>query len=281
MNVYRLEEMRWPEVEALDKERTLIFLPVSPIEEHGPHLPLGTDLFGARDIAEKAASLVVEADPSLEVVLAPAIPLGCSGVTGDFPGTVSLGGETLRRVVADVCSSLAAQGFRYIVISNHHLDPVHVKAILDAIEEVCGRYDVQIVETLARIVYSGLETEEARAGRAMGLDMNREVHADVKETSFIRYRYPKLVQEEAKDLPPVLIGVEKGFREGLKTFKAMGADEGYIGSPAMATEDLGRLHLEEGAGLTADLALKLHRGEVLPEISDQMKNFFRNRVRLD
>ena len=47
--VLRLEEMTMPELDALDRERTLIAIPISPLEAHGPHLPLGTDGFMALD----------------------------------------------------------------------------------------------------------------------------------------------------------------------------------------------------------------------------------------
>lgn len=281
MGFHRFEELAWPEVSALDKDRTILFLPLSPIEEHGPHLPLGTDFFAARDIAAAACELVLEKDPGLEVVLMPVIPLGCCGITADFPGTVSLRGSTLASVVADVCSSLAKYGFKHIVVSNHHLDPVHVKAVLTGIEEVESKYDVRIIETSGRIVYSGMETEEALLIREMGLDPQKEVHADVKETAYVSVQYPSLIKDNVKDIPSVKIDVEKGIREGFKTFKAMGAEQGFLGSPSKATKELGRLHLAEGAGLTADLALRLIRGETLPEINDRMKYVLDKHIRLD
>jgi len=281
MGFHKFEELTWPEVSDLDRDRTILFLPLSPIEEHGPHLPLGTDFFAARDIAAAACELVLEEDPGLEIVLMPVIPLGCCGITADFPGTVSLRGSTMAGVVADVCSSLAKYGFRYIVVSNHHLDPVHVKAVLTGIEEVESRYDVRIIETLGRIVYSGMETEEAGMIRGMGLDPQKEVHADVKETAFVGAQYSSLIRGDVLDLLPVKIDVEKGIREGFKTFRTMGAEQGFLGSPSKATEELGRLHLEEGARLTADLAIKLIRGEKLPEINDRMKRVLDKYIRLD
>jgi creatinine amidohydrolase len=281
MSIYTLENLSWPEFNELARERTIIFIPLSPVEEHGPHLPLGTDFFSARDIAERAAGIVSAKDGSIQAVLAPTIPLGCAEITADFPGTISLRGKTLVRVIVDICSSLARHGFRYILISNHHLDPVHVKAILTAIEEVSASYTLHVIESASRIVYSGLATEEAAQGQAMGLDMRRELHADVKETSFIKYRYSDLIKQNVSQLPPVLIEVEEGFRKGCTTFKEMGADQGYIGTPAMAREEYGRLHLEEWARLTAELALKLIEGEKLPEMSQRMKRFLDSSVILD
>jgi hypothetical protein len=50
----KFEELNWKELDALDREKTIFFLPISPMEEHGPHLSLGTDLFSARDAAAEA-----------------------------------------------------------------------------------------------------------------------------------------------------------------------------------------------------------------------------------
>lgn len=274
--------MSWVEVAELDKAGTIVFLPLSPIEEHGPHLPLGTDIFAARDIAEKAAQYICDAgNPRLHVVLAPAVPLGCSAITADFPGTLSLKGSTLYHLVVDFCTALAASGFKYIVIANHHLDPVHLKAILAAIANVSAQYDVRIIETAGRIYYSGVETEEIRQGQAMGLQMQTEVHADVRETAYIAYRYPHLIKHKIDEMPAVLIDVKEGFKKGWKTFKEMGAVQGYIGSPAMASASYGQLHLEEHARMTADMALRLISGEPLPEMDPRMKEFLKTRIRLD
>jgi creatinine amidohydrolase len=282
MNVHRLEEMTWTEMDELDREKTVVWIPISPIEEHGPHLPLGTDWFGARDMAEMAARLLVEVDKRLHAILVPAIPLGGCRITADFPGTISVRGSTLARVVTDVCHSLADHGFRYMVIANHHLDPVHMKAILKAIDDVSQGYpNVRIIEVLSRVVYAGTESETKRQGRKMGLNMDREVHADVRETAYIRYRYPDLFKPQRVPLPPVCIDVEEGMRKGMKTFKLMGAQMGYLGTPEAATEALGRLHLEENARLAAELAVKLVRNEKLPQIPSKLKAFFDKHVQLD
>jgi creatinine amidohydrolase len=281
MTFQKLDEMSWVEVENLNKDKAIIFLPIGPVEEHGPHLPVGTDFFAARDIAELAAHYVNQQDDTVHTVVAPVIPVGCSQITADFPGTISLRGTTLARLVVDICTSLVRHGFRYMVIANHHLEPMHVKAILTAIQEVSSHHAVRIIETASIIAYSGLHTEETQKGLAMGLDMKREIHADVRETSFIRYRYPHLIKGDVTQLSPVLIDIDEALRKGCSTFKEMGAHEGYLGTPSRSTEEYGRLHLEEGARLTADLALKLIHGEQLPEMNEKMKFVLDSHVTLD
>jgi creatinine amidohydrolase len=281
MSFYRLEEMSWLEVEGLDRDKTVLFIPMGPLEEHGTHLPLGTDIFGARDMGELAAHYVIEEDPTLEAVLVPAVPLGCSQVTADFPGTITLRGTTFVRVIVEMCASLARHGFRYMVLCNHHLDPVHVKALLTAITEVTSLYNVKIIEPASTIVYSNLNSKAVQYGSEMGMDMRQEIHADVKETSYITYRYPHLVKGDVDQLPPVFVDINEGIRKGHATFKQMGVQAGYIGTPAKATEEYGRLYLEEGARLMADFALKLIRGEKLPEMNEKMRSVFDAHVTLD
>jgi creatinine amidohydrolase len=281
MTFQKLDEMSWVEIENLNKDKTVIFLSIGPVEEHGPHLPLGTDFFAARDIAELAAHYVTQQDDTVHAVVAPAIPVGCSQTTADFPGTISVRGITLVRLVVDICTSLVRHGFRFMVIVNHHLEPVHLKAILTAIQEVSSYHDVSIIETASIIAYSGIHTEETQKGLAMGLDMKREIHADVRETSFVKYRYPHLIKGDVAQLSPVLIDIDDALRKGCSTFKEMGAREGYLGTPSRSTEEYGRLHLEEGARLTADLALKLINGEQLPEINAKMKYVLDSHVTLD
>lgn len=279
-NVHTLLDLSWTEVEALDKNQSIVLVPLSPIEEHGPHLPLGTDIFAAQDIAATAAGYLCRNDPLLQVILAPPIPLGCSAITADFPGTISLRGTTLFNLLVDFCSGLAKSGFKYIIITNHHLDSVHLKAIIEAIETVTTEFQVKIIETAGRILYSGMTLAEVIEGQQLGLSMKTEVHADVRETSYIKYRSPHLLKQRVEQLPPVLINVREGIRNGLKTFKAMGAEQGYIGSPALASENLGRVHLEEQARITAEMAIKLLTGQPLPEINPAVINFLKTKVSL-
>ena len=281
MGVHELLEMSWVDVEGLDKARSIVLVPISPIEEHGPHLPLGTDLYGATDMACEAARMVDATHPGYEIVLAPPIPLGCTAATADFPGTVSLRGTILHGVVVDVCTALVDAGFINIAITNHHLDPVHMKAILEAIDQVAAESKARIFETASRIHYSGAHTEEHQAVQDMGVDIQREVHAEIRETSFVLHRYPHLVKADYKKLPPVFVDIKAGMKNGHRTFRQMGVENGYIGSPHLAAESLGRLHLEEGARLIADLMLAALRNDPMPAINPGIQAFLDEQVNLD
>ena len=86
LSVHRLEELSTPQLDALDRARTVVILTVSPLETHGPHLPLGVDAFTARHFSESIAERLVAARPGWSVVLAPTLHLG--SFTFDSVGTV-------------------------------------------------------------------------------------------------------------------------------------------------------------------------------------------------
>src|SRR5512145_2817926 len=102
--------MSTPALDALDRARTLVLLTVSPLEEHGPHLPLGVDAFAARHFAETLAERLVATRPGWTAVLAPTLHLG--SFTFDSVGTIRIRQRVVRDAVVDYGASLARAGFR-------------------------------------------------------------------------------------------------------------------------------------------------------------------------
>ena len=138
MSVHLLEEMSSPALDALPRERTVIILTVSPLEEHGPHLPVGVDAFTARYFAESLAAGLVSSRPGWAVVLAPTLHLGT--FTFDTVGTVRVRQRVVRDVVVDYGDSLARAGFRYILVVNGHGGPGHLVALEEAAAIVSRRH---------------------------------------------------------------------------------------------------------------------------------------------
>ena len=274
MSVYRLDELAWPDVELLDREKTLIFFPISPLEEHGPHLPLGTDFYGARDFAESAVDIIRRREPDAVCLLVPPLPIGASPMNASFPGTLSVGGRTLSNLLYDLCASLARHGFRHFFAVNHHLDSIHVKAIMEAGKRLLADFEARLIDTCALSVFSGMSVKIGQALKERGIDPAKEAHAETVETSFILHSYPNLIKGDWKFLPPVFVDMEAQVKQGKFDFKEMGAVQGYIGSPSNADPEIGKLHLEVWVETIVEIALRVFRGEALPEMSEKIKTTF-------
>ncbi|ACM56513.1 creatininase family protein [Halorubrum lacusprofundi] len=112
----RLDELRHPEVEAyLDSSETpTALIPVGTTEQHGPHLPMGTDSMIPTEICERIAE-------DTDALVGPPINYGASDMHAGYEGITYLPYRTLATVVRDLAYSLAESGFTDIVFISGHL----------------------------------------------------------------------------------------------------------------------------------------------------------------
>ncbi len=96
---------------------SLLIFPVGALEQHGPHLPVGTDYLTVESLTRQAA---VKAQSTVPVVVAPTLPFGSSQHHVPFGGTMSIGTETYYRLVSDLTESLIQGGYRRFFIVNGH-----------------------------------------------------------------------------------------------------------------------------------------------------------------
>jgi len=268
--IYKLEELTWPQIDALDRDRTMFLLPVGMIEEHGPHLPVGADTLGVMYEANSAAKRVSRALPDWAVVMMPPINYGHSGANqlGDLPvhpGTYALRQSTVRSVVADVGAQVAQNGFKWIFVLNGHGAPTHNIAINEACDFVSATFrvtmlhvtglfqaDPAIQSTRARINARFFSAAEISS---FGLD----VHAGVAETSGMLAVRPDLVRSNYKALP------SRAGRslEELREIATTPGWQGYLSSPAKATAQYGRAIKAWWIDGTTELILRAAGGENL------------------
>ena len=110
----RLAELAWPEIQALPPADQVALLPVGAIEQHGPHLPIDTDLRIAENVCLLASALT--GAPVL-----PPLAYGVSvGHTEKWPGTFSLRHQTFIDSVCDLAAWLSATGWRRVILVNGH-----------------------------------------------------------------------------------------------------------------------------------------------------------------
>ncbi|NDQ57973.1 MAG: creatininase family protein [Acidipila sp.] len=106
-------ELTQPEIAAQLKRKPLVILPAGSVEQHGPHLPAGTDIFAAKVIAHAVAE-------RMDGLVLPGGPLGVTPMHMPFEGTITLTPDTYIRVVTETCACTARHGAKYLLILNWH-----------------------------------------------------------------------------------------------------------------------------------------------------------------
>jgi len=277
--IINFEELNWKQIKGLDKDKTIIFIPISPIEEHGPHLPIGTDYLTSRNLAIESIKFLREKNPSLKGLLFPAIPLGASKPNSDFPGTIHTSGKIIKEVIFSICSSLADDGFKYITICSWHLGFNHIKGIHQAINKVIKKYDIKIHEPNYAFFCNNKtnmwDEEIKKKGLDYNFDYKKQFHADFRETSIMIYKYPKLVDNKYKKLPDVYVNLLSGKKCRNKTFKELGIKEGYVGSPSNANKEYGELYFKKIADYYAETTNSLYKGEKIIQIPEKIKRLMK------
>lgn len=251
-----LDELTWPELDALDRARTVIFIPFSPMEEHGPHLPIGTDLLMAQAFAEDIAAKLTERRADITSVLMPPVPLG----TGTLPmrGSVNLTMDVVFDVARQIGSAFARDGFRTIVFTNGHLSAWHLIALENAAVWVSRRHRVQCVAPAARLAVNMMRggdlaaTLGDRLTPAALTDLQSAAHAGMLETSVMLRRHPALVRPNFVELPRLTHRAMLGWRG-----RTPGKWLGYLGNPALGDAAWGEAAVASLSQAGADLILRL------------------------
>jgi creatinine amidohydrolase len=208
----------WPELAGI---RPLLLVPVGSTEQHGPHLPLGTDTI----IAAALAEAISQARPG--VLVAPAIAIGASGEHREFPGTLSIGTEVLIEVLVETVRSARSWTRGVVFVSGHG---GNAEALGRAVERSRGEGDEVCVVTAS--------------------SSDADLHAGRAETSLLLFLSAALVREEA-----AVAGATGSLSELIAELRVGGvaalSESGVLGDPtgASATEGEHRFAEMRDAGL--------------------------------
>jgi creatinine amidohydrolase len=220
-------------------------LPIGATEQHGGHLPTGTDTILAAHVAEQAAART-------GCLTLPALPYGCSlGHTTHWPGTISLHPTTMIAVLVEVGRWAHSSGFRKLVIVNGHATngPPAQSALLQL------RYELPDLRCRFVSIFDLSASSSARYRRDAP-----DFHANEAETSMLLHLDPALVRRDAaEDEPDRTIG-----RELLLPMPAV-TKSGVVGSPTLASATQGRDLLDQLINELAELLLRA-RDETDPDL---------------
>lgn len=177
------EDLCSPDIGRLSDAGAMVIVPVGAIEQHGPHLPVGTDTIGVLEVARRAA-VRIESRP---VVVVPPVWWGFSPHHMAFSGTISLQSDTFVALLTDLCGSIAANGFLRILILNGHGGNAQLVQLV-AQEVMEGHPPVSV----AAATYFSMIVDDLKAlGESEPGGM---AHAGEMETSFMLAVRPDLVR---------------------------------------------------------------------------------------
>jgi creatinine amidohydrolase len=212
-----LPHMTAPEVADLLTRSDMVIIPVASLEQHGLHLPIGTDYLNG---VERAKLIAQRAD----VLVAPILLPGQSPYHMGFPGTITLSSETIQAVYVEATQSLIRHGFkRFMFLNAHGGNRAITTFIVDRINQ----------ETAGIAVDLGAAAAPFREGTMIPPATVFDRHGGVGETSNSLFLMPSLVNMERAEtatlslpghledmLPEVIDGDETALRvflaEGLK-----------------------------------------------------------------
>ncbi|MCL5069172.1 MAG: creatininase family protein [Thaumarchaeota archaeon] len=249
--------MSWRQIgESIKGGKTTALLYAGSVEQHGPHLPILTDTLLGYALGERVARKLGNA------LVAPVIRPGLSEHHIGFPGTLTFSFETFRRIVEEVCTSLAGHGFKnIIIISSHGGNTDTLKAVVpDIAKKLAGKSNVFFLIPDQRAHYEMMEKFRAKYKARLG---EMGVHAGLSETSMLLAAHPELVEmnnaeEGLSDdwnylQENVLVDQMDNFIRGIKAK----VGNGVLGDPRRASVEIGNELLEATAEEQANRIQKI------------------------
>jgi creatinine amidohydrolase/Fe(II)-dependent formamide hydrolase-like protein len=255
----------------LDRERTLALMALSPLEVHGPHLPLGSDVLVALELQRRIVERLRRERPEFDVLLLPPLFAGADALP--VPGSIDVDSRAIYRLLLDTGRSLAAQGFRSLLVTDNHGGPHHQIAVEKAVRRLWREHGFALLAPFNRFYERMVETDPGLlAATGTSADTSggdSDAHAGTNETSILLVVAPGLVLPLWKTLPPRavaedvpvrrLVGAVAGLVRlcggrrlardlehagSLLSWINMNPVPPYIGAPAEATPEAGERMLQ-------------------------------------
>ena len=240
--VVRLADLNTTQIRALDRTKTVVFLPGGMLEEHGPYLPAYTDGILSERLTDELARAAVASKPGWTALVFPQMPAGASGsneLGGQFvfPGTYVVRPSTLRAMYMDLASELGEQGFQWIMVVHVHGAPLHIRSLDQAGDFFRDTYNGRMVNLWGLVpvlggwgkVLGGLSDAEKKEDGV-------SLHGGLDEHSLMLHLKPEFVAPGYKQAKAV---TGQTMAESFSAARA--ADwPGYLGSPRLATAAIGK-----------------------------------------
>jgi creatinine amidohydrolase len=265
--IHRWETLTKKQFDRIDRSEAVVLVTCSPLEVHGPHLPLGADALEGEGLMDRCLRFLPERHTGRTFLKLPFLYVATDAVPQ--PGSIAFRPSTIISVVEDLGRSLAAQGFEHVLISNFHGSPRHFLAIETACDRVVRETGIQMVCIFSAML-SRLQVEGSELGDVLGhvdgvekSDFEGDTHGGLVETSQLLALHPEWVDPDYKSLPRRTVEIwskengrshEKAGGRSLSAIPALVAqfknslhffaDETYSGDPAKGAAVLGEQFLD-------------------------------------
>jgi creatinine amidohydrolase len=235
-------ELTQPEIKAQFERHPLVILPCGSVEQHGAHLPTGTDIFAANSVSHAVAE-------RMDGVVLPGGPLGVTPMHMPFEATISLSPETYHQVVVETCLSTAQHGAKKLLIVNWHEGNSASLAL--AAEKLHRSHGMSVVIVHACYVAEDLWGAECggltHGGEIEALavlpDYGHLVHLDRTDGSSEKRRGAHMDKlRRTRSFVPILTDIRSI------------APTGWYGDPGPATAERGRKMIDDIANVISEEA---------------------------
>ena len=258
-----LLESSWTDIAAIDPSRRVLVMVIGPTEQHGPHLPLGTDIYAAEEMARQVMT-VLEKECGKEAVKAPPLYFTPAVLSRLFPGSVSIRKKHYHDFLKDILSAYAGNGLTQAVLVSSHIDPPFVETTQQVCRAINQEFGARYINGYERFPLQDVASGQAE--QLFGYGKPGDVHAGLMETSNMLYIRPELVKTHVvTSLDDAPLSFEAMAR--LRTLRDFGRGLGYVGYPAAANAHYGKMWFERYARMFADVIREYCRGE---DVWDQL-----------
>ena len=248
-------EIDWPSISSADAARWIAVLPLAATEQHGPHLPLETDVMIGEAYLARVRELL---PPGVPAAFLPVQPVGISTEHIHYPGTLTLPTEVALKAWMGLGESVARAGIRKLVMVTSHGGNSAAMSLV--------AQDLRAHHGLLAVT-----TSWSRFGTPEGLfpaeELRHGIHGGAVETSIMLSRYPQHVRNDAiADFRPRSIAMEKQYRwlsaHRPVPFAWQAQDlhpSGAAGDATLATAEKGERLLDHGAQAFCELLADVDR----------------------
>ena len=238
--ILQMAELNTRQIDALDKQKTVVLIPGGILEEHGPYLPSFTDGYVTQAYTDSLARAIA-ARQGWAVVVLPQIPLGSdpANTIGELPvfsGSYAVRTGTIRSVFMDLASALGGQGFRWIFVVHNHAAPTNHRALDDASDYFHDTYGGTMVNLFGLMpVAECCGVEQKFLSPAALAEEGVTVHSGADETSLLYFLRPDLL---ATDYRQAVSWTSHSIPALVQNARSKGWP-GYFGAPRFADVSLG------------------------------------------